>query len=212
MAAAPRKEPGRENVIVKRIALRIAALGLATACGAPLADEPPSAPRGPDRKAAPAPPVPEAPVAPEEAAGLWRAARWGMTVDEVLKAFPGEATRLEKPLELADGNVVAAGIDAHAVAGHPLRVRFVFEGGKLAIVSLRTPELTKASGKIYEELQRHLRGRMGQADYDVKEEPFVEQRQTRWTRARGIVDLKSVPGTVVVMYSAPPAVAPAAGK
>src|SRR5512142_2089327 len=67
----------------------------------------------------------------------WRKARWGMTVEEVLKAFPGEAKRLDPELKLKDGNVVAAGIDGYSVASRAFDVRFVFEGGKLAIVSLR---------------------------------------------------------------------------
>jgi hypothetical protein len=186
----------------------IASLTLAAASGpAPAHDRlaPASAASGGDaRGVLPARP-PEGPVSREEATGLWRAARWGMTVEELLKAFPGEARRLDPEIKLADGNVVAAAIEEHSVAGRPFRVRFVFEGAKLAIVSLRTPEGSYADDKAYDELRAHLRGRLGEPSYGVTEKPFVEQRQTRWALREGVVDLKAIPGTVVLMYSPPPA-------
>ncbi len=190
----------------------VALLALGAACAAPRAQgggvstaagaaAPPTA----------GPAAPAAAVAPDEASGLWRAARWGMSVEELLVAFPGEARRLDPEIRLADGDVVAAGVDGQVVAGHPLVVRFVFTDGGLSIVSLRSPAGAYAGERVYRDLQAHLKGRLGAPTYEVVEKPFVEQRQTRWALARGVVDLKAIPGTVVLMYSAsPPATPPAA--
>lgn len=191
--------------------LRAAALlCLGVACGTPRAQgggSPPAA-------TAPAPVAPAteraAPGSTEEVSGLWRSARWGMTVEELLAAFPGEARRLDPEIRLADGDVVAAELGGQVVAGHPLVVRFVFSGGRLALVSLRTPPDARAGDGVYRDLQAHLEARLGAPTYAVVERPFVEQRQTRWVLARGIVDLKAIPGTVVLMYSAPPTAAGAA--
>ena len=190
----------------------VALLVLGAACAAPRVQGAGASPAGsgpaPSASAPGTPGGRAAHVSSDETSGLWRSARWGMTVEELLAAFPGEARRLDPEIRLADGDVVAAGIDAHSVAGHPLVVRFVFTAGGLSIVSLRTPRESYAGDRVYRDLQAHLKGRLGAPTYQVVEKPFVEQRQTRWAMARGVVDLKAIPGTVVLMYSAP---APAAG-
>ena len=144
----------------------------------------------------------------------WRSARWGMTIDEVLKAFPGEAKRLETPLRLADGNVVAAGIDRHVLAGTAFRVRFVFDSsGGLVLVSLRTPESDYAKPEAIEAVEKALADRLGPPTWSGTSAEFVDMRQTTWKGPSGRVDLKWIPGVIVVMHAAPsqqpPVAAPA---
>ena len=70
---------------------------------------------------------------------VWRAARWGMTRDDVLAAFPGEAQRLAQPAPFAQpqpGSSVAAGssdlaIPAYEADGVTFRVLFGFESKAL---------------------------------------------------------------------------------
>jgi hypothetical protein len=135
--------------------------------------------------------------------GGWRAARWGMTVEEVLAAFQGEARALEPPLNLADGNVVAAGIERFDVGGHPFRVRFVFEAGRLALVSLRTPPESPARAEAYVELQRLLAELLGGPGEATADDAFIDMRQTRWKAGRSAIDLNYVPGVVVILYHPP---------
>lgn len=137
----------------------------------------------------------------EGAAGDWRAARWGMTVDEVVQAFPGEARRLEPALALADGNVVGAGIDAHRIGRHALRVRFVFGGGKLVLVSLRTPPDRYAGPEVFEELKGTMTRELGAPLEVTDDDALVDLRQVRWRSGRSLVDLKYIPGVVAVVYS-----------
>jgi hypothetical protein len=144
----------------------------------------------------------------------WRAARWGMTVDEVLKAFPGEAKRLETPLPLADGNVVAAGIEKHALGGTTFRVRFVFDAaGGLVLVSLRTPETEYAKAEAIDAVEKALSERLGPPTWKGTSSEFVDMRQTTWKVTNGRVDIKYIPGVIVVMHAAPsqqpPVAAPA---
>ena len=68
----------------------------------------------------------------------WRAARWGMSKDEVLAAFPGEARRLPQPA--AFGPAVPGSTDVaigtHEGEGAQFRVLFGFEAAGLSRVHL----------------------------------------------------------------------------
>jgi hypothetical protein len=168
------------------------------AAHAPPSAAPPAAPvsagtAGTGGRAAPA-------AAIVRADGDWREARWGMSLEQVLAAFPGEAFPLDPPLKLADGNVVAAGIEKFEVGAQPFRVRFIFEGGKLALVSLRTPPESPARPEVYVELQKLLADRLGGPGESTADDEFVDMRQTRWKAGRSTVDLKYVPGVVVILY------------
>ena len=63
---------------------------------------------------------------------VWRAARWGMTKDEVLAAFPGEAQRLARPENFgpATPGTSDVGIPAYEVGGTTFRVLFGFESNR----------------------------------------------------------------------------------
>lgn len=141
-------------------------------------------------------------AAPDPEDGGWRGARWGMTEEEVLAAFPGEARRLEKPQKLADGNTVGIGIDRHVVGGTELRVRFVFDpGGKLALVSLRTDAGTYAPVAAFEATRDALAARLGPPAATSADANYVDMRQASWWTAQSRVDVKYIPGVVVVLYS-----------
>lgn len=134
----------------------------------------------------------------------WRAARWGMTVDDVLKAFPGEATRLDQPVQLADGNVVAAGIESFVLAARAFRVRFVFDRtGHLVLVSLRTPEKDYAKPDALPAVEQALAERLGPPTSRSSDKQFVDMRQVTWKGPSGRVDVKYIPGVVVVLHAAP---------
>jgi hypothetical protein len=134
------------------------------------------------------------------AQGDWREARWGMSVEELLHALPGEAKRLDPEVKLADGNVVAAGIDACRLGSQRVQVRFVFEDGKLALVSARTPPDHYADAEVFREFADHLRGELGPPFESTADDKLIDMRQLRWRTGRSVVDLKYIPGTVVVLY------------
>jgi hypothetical protein len=124
-----------------------------------------------------------------------------MTVEEVLKAFPGEARRLEPELKLADGNTVSVGIERHELGGHAFRVRFVFERGRLALVSLATGHEGFVGAEAYQALARVLAERFGEPGVATQDDAFIDMRQVRWDRPRGRVDLKFIPGKIVILHS-----------
>jgi hypothetical protein len=173
-----------------RRAIAVAVVGALWVTGAAAAE--PAAPATATRAAAPA----------------WRAARWGMTVGEVLGAFPGEAARLEPPIVLADGNVVAVGIDGWALGADRFQVRFVFEAGRLVLVSLRSPERTYAPAERYAALAACLSAELGAPGEETRDDALVDVRQRRWDSGATRVDLKYIPGTVVVLYSPRPGAPP----
>jgi len=134
-------------------------------------------------------------------AGHWRAARWGMTLAQILTAFAGEARALDRPVKLQDGNLVAAAIPAYDLEDQAFVVRFVFAKDALALVSLRTPEDRYAKPEVYEKMARWLDGRFGKKGEEGKDDNFVDLRQTRWRLPESQVDLKYIPGVVVILYS-----------
>jgi hypothetical protein len=135
----------------------------------------------------------------------WRGARWEMTPAEVLAAFPGEAFRVEPEVRLDDGNTVAVGIDGLAFEGLTFRVRFLFEKGKLALVSLRTEPATYLDAPAYEKIRKTLVDRWGSPIETARDDAFIDMRQTRWNRGSSRADLKYIPGVVVLLhYPRPP--------
>lgn len=144
----------------------------------------------------------EATAAALDPAGTWRGARWGATVDALLAAFPGEARRLDPELRLADGNTVSVAFPDQRIGGHPFQVRCVFEQGKLALVSLRTPQDRRAGPELYLALQALGRQRFGAPGEESADDNYVDLRQTRWRLADGVLDLEYVTGVVVLLYHA----------
>ncbi len=142
--------------------------------------------------------------APVDGAPGWQRLRWGMTVDEVLAAVPG-SVRTEPAVRLADGNAIGAGLDRVEVAAAAFRVRFIFEGPGLALVSLRTAPDRYADGAAFDAVARHLEARWGAPSEATRDAELVELRQTRWQLGRSTVDLKYIPGVVVILYHPAPA-------
>lgn len=174
----------------------------------------PHASRAHDR--APEPAAAATPAAPEEVplvaypllspeTGMWRSARFGMTVEEVLAAFPGEAARLDPVLKLEDGNEVVVGIDRHQLLGVAFRVRFIFSGGKLALVSLRTLPDQYAKPETFERLAKHVAEQVRRRGEGSQDDNFIDLRQVRWKLRSTQVDLKYIPGVVVLLYHPPEA-------
>lgn len=71
--------------------------------------------------------------------GGWREARWGMTDDQVLAAFPGEAMRMERPELLPSGSECRAWIPRYNVQTMEFEVLLCFGHAGLALVKLSTP-------------------------------------------------------------------------
>jgi len=149
------------------------------------------------------PPIPAPGIA-------WRAARWGMSPEEVVAAFPGEATLLAPPLNLPDGSVVAVGIDALPWEDLTVNVRFVFEGGRLALVSLRTPPTRYADAAAYDRVCRSLTARWGDPLESASDKQFIDLRQTRWDRGGTRSDIKYIPGVIALVHYPRPGAAPEA--
>jgi hypothetical protein len=144
-------------------------------------------------------------TAPPSGTGAWRSARWGMTPEEVLAALPKEAVRLSPEVKLADGNVVAVGIDGYPFEGLTFDVRFVFAAGKLALVSLRTPQKQPVEAAAYTRLRDALTKAWGPPLEETKDDNFVDLRQARWNRGPDRADLKYIPGVVVLVHYPRPA-------
>ncbi len=135
----------------------------------------------------------------------WRAARFGMTPDEVLAALPGEAVRITPEVKLADGNAIPVGIDGYVLEGLAFDVRFVFTGGKLVLVSLRTPARKPVDADAYTRLRDALVKRWGSPLEETSDAALIDMRQTRWNLGPDRADLKYIPGVVAIVHYPRPA-------
>lgn len=173
-----------------RMILRLLALSLALASTGARAGE--------------ASPAPTWKPEPGATAG-WRAARFGMTPDEVLAVFPKEAVRLSPEVKLPDGNTIPVAIDGYAFEGLTFDVRFVFTAGRLSLVSLRTPAKKPVDAEAYARLREALAKRWGPPLEETRDETLIDMRQTRWDRGPDRADLKYIPGVVAIVHYPRPA-------
>jgi hypothetical protein len=79
----------------------------------------------------------------------WNAARWGMTEEEILAAFKGEAVRLAKP-EVYASSVATIAINRIEIGGDSFYVHFLldFVDKKLQQVTIKPIEVTRSNIKI----------------------------------------------------------------
>lgn len=152
--------------------------------------------------APPAPPAPAASTASErllEPSRAWRGARWGMTVDEVLKAIPG-ARRLDPATRLADGKVVAAELGPMAQDGFDWRAHFLFEDGRLALVSLKNLPARLAGASDFEAVRARLARETGAPGEERSADATVDYREVRFTSGGTALDVKFLQGALVLLY------------
>jgi hypothetical protein len=149
--------------------------------------------------------APSALAAEPAASEGWRGARFVMSPAQVVAVFGGEAVRLSPEVKLADGKTVSVGIDGHAFEGLTFDVRFIFEAGKLSLVSLRTGQKAYIDTETYQKLREALVKKWGAPLEDTRDDNFIDLRQTRWNRGSDRVDLKYIPGVVALVFYPRPA-------
>jgi hypothetical protein len=108
-------------------------------------------------------------------------------------------------VRLADGSVVSVGAGDEVIGATPFRVRFVFDpAGKLAAVSLRTDPARYHGPEVFEATRDAVAKALGSPGQSSADDNFIDLRQTTW-RTRGIrVDVKYIPGVVVVLHTPDP--------
>jgi hypothetical protein len=149
-------------------------------------------------------------LAAAQAEGGFRGARFGMTEQEILKTLPGKAARLAQSQKLADGSVVSLRMDDEVIGATAFRVRLVFDhAGRLAAVSLRTDPARYFGPEVFEATREAVAERLGPAAESSADDNFVDMRQVTWHAGGTRVDVKYVPGVVVVLHTPDPAGAPA---
>jgi hypothetical protein len=123
-----------------------------------------------------------------------------MTVEQVLKAFPGQAQRLKPEQKLADGKVVAVELLGIDLGGLTYRAHFLFEGGKLVLVSLKNLPAKLAEGGDYDALRTRLAQETGQPGQERPPDGTFDYRETRFVAGGTAVDVKYLQGALVLLY------------
>jgi hypothetical protein len=123
-----------------------------------------------------------------------------MTEEEVLAALAGKATRLARPERLADGSVVSLRMDDEVIRGTAFRVRLVFDGARrLAAVSLRTDPWRYSGPGVFDATREAVGEELGPPAETSADDELVDMRQATWRRGGTRVDVKYIPGVVVVL-------------
>ncbi len=131
----------------------------------------------------------------------WSKARWGMTEEEILKAFTGEAKQLEKR-ENYKNAYATVGIDDIEIGGAKYKVRFLMDNYKntLRQVLIKTKDENPAGAEVwFKSLEQMLVEKYGQPSYkDEKREP--DRRISRTVVLEGSVKLTTAwnfPTTII---------------
>jgi hypothetical protein len=139
---------------------------------------------------------------------VWRSARWGMTKDEVLAAFPGEAQRLAQPADLGapgTGSTDVA-IPASEIDGMNFRVLFGFESDALNRVHL---SVVKAVDTTCGDLEKLLTEKYSAPSDRSHTQTNLRAEQIVWKRPEQAITLTcaEAPGlgyhSVMLDYTAP---------
>jgi hypothetical protein len=119
---------------------------------------------------------------------VWRSARWGMTKDEVLAAFPGEAQRLATPADFGPpaGGSTDVAIPAYEIDGIKFRVLFGFEVDALNRVRLSA---VKAGAATCGDLEKLLTDELSAPTDRSTSQTTVRGEQIVWNRPERTITL-----------------------
>jgi hypothetical protein len=139
---------------------------------------------------------------------VWRSAHWGMTKDEVLAAFPGEAQRLPQPADFGrpgEGSTDVA-IPASEIDGMKFRVLFGFESDALNRVHLSA---IKPADTTCGDLEKLLTEKHSAPSDRSRTQTTLRGEQIVWKRPEQTITLActEAPGlgyrSVMLDYTAP---------
>jgi len=102
----------------------------------------------------------------------WRGARWGMTEDQILKAFEGEAVRLEE-VQIYHRRYASIGIKDFEISGHKFYVHFLMDNKEKTLrqVNIRAKEETLGGIKVvFKSLEQLLVEKYGKPSFENEEE------------------------------------------
>lgn len=122
----------------------------------------------------------------------WQNARWGMTVDEVVAAFPGEAV-LASPAEIEKG-AAPVRIDKCEIAGTNFQAKFFFyRASRLSMITFAPTSKGDASRPLFDRLAKMLTERYGQPTSDVPDQSMgvadLRTTQKEWAVADALIGL-----------------------
>jgi hypothetical protein len=116
--------------------------------------------------------------------------RWGMALDELLRAVPA-ASRIAHPRRY-EGLLVQATVDRVDLAGHECRADFLFDPeGRLAEIQYRSVPISNGEG-AYDGLRASLAAELGEPAAD-RRDPAGQGKWTArasWVTNRAVVDLE----------------------
>ncbi len=145
-----------------------------------------------------------------DAPNAWRNARWGMTVDEVVAAFPGEALRAS-PAEIEKG-AAPVRIDKCEIAGTSFQVRFFFyRASRLSQITLAPSSKRDASRPVFDSLATRLTEEYGPPASDIADQSMglagLRTAQKGWETAHARIGLTYMYGSgdpfLQLVYDAP---------
>jgi hypothetical protein len=123
--------------------------------------------------------IPASPYASESAQALWQQAEYGMTVEQIMTAFPGSNRLAEEEQDsLASGAMELVRGARVEVAGHQFDPRFFFQDDKLVQVTLSLRDVNDGTESllVFETLVTTLQDRYGQ-EVSMQHEGFLHRAE-----------------------------------
>jgi len=123
----------------------------------------------------------------------WREAKWGMTEDEILKAFKGEAVRLDKIEEWDQLNLYASiGINNYDINGNKYGVYFAMDKTTKNLKMVQIYLLDTTSGIVrnrFRDLEQLLTEKYGAPSFKDASDKILNKIVVSWNIPSTIIEL-----------------------
>lgn len=123
----------------------------------------------------------------------WREAKWGMTENEILEAFKGEAVRLDKIEEWGQLNLYASiGINNYDIDGNKYGVNFAMDKTTKKLKMVQISLLDHTSGLVrthFRDLEKLLTEKYGAPSFKNASDKILNEIVVSWNFPSTIIEI-----------------------
>ena len=127
----------------------------------------------------------------------WQAARWGMTAEQIIQAFPGAQPRQDAA---SDGYALRAFIPSYRIASFDYEVAFHFDGrGRLARIVIGPALVVQCTSQMFDSLAGPLTHKYGAPVSEIRKS--LVDRELSWRTSQTLVTLKQYEWGIAFVHS-----------
>ncbi len=137
----------------------------------------------------------------------WREAKWGMTEDEILKAFKGEAVHLDKAQDWDQLNLYASiGINNYDINGDKYNVYFAMDKTAKTLKMIQIYAADKQYGLFqmrFKNLEPIFTEKYGAPSFKDNSDRIVNKSVVAWYFPSTKIELQYMDYSLMITYSVP---------